>query len=115
VNAHLIADIVLLALVVACCWIGVLGMCRMSDPTQALHYLSLPGSFGAGLLVAAAFVNLGNSSAAWKTLFIAAVLIATNSVVTHASARAFRKRQLGHWQPRREDGVEWVPQKESKS
>lgn len=108
-SPHFIAECILLGLVVVCCWIGVLGMWRMREPTQALHYMSLPASLGAVLLVAAVFVAAGSSQAAWKTVFIAAVLMATNSVVTHATARAFRKRKLGHWQPRREDGVEWVP------
>lgn len=114
-SARYIAETVLLILVVFSCWIGVLGMWRMREPTQALHYLSLPASLGAGFLVAAVFVATGSSSAAWKTVFIAAVLIGTNSVVTHATARAFRKRQLGHWQPHREDGVEWVPPEGSDS
>ena len=87
----------------------------MSDPTQALHYTYLPASLGVVMLVAAAFVTTGSSPASWKTVFIAAVVIASNTIVTHATARAFRKRQLGHWQPRREDGVEWVPPEESKS
>lgn len=108
-SPHFIVESILLGLVVVCCWIGVLGMWRMREPTQALHYMSLPATVGAVFLVAAVFVTTGSSQAAWKTVFIAAVLIATNSVVTHATARAFRKRHLGYWQPRREDGVEWVP------
>lgn len=114
-NAHFIAEAVLLGFVALSCWIGVVGMWRMREPTQALHYLSLPASLGSILLVAAVFLATGSSQAAWKTVFIAGVLIGTNSVVTHATARAFRKRHLGHWQPRREDGVEWVPPEERNS
>lgn len=108
-SARYIAEAILLALMVLSCWVGALGMWRMREPTQALHYLSLPASLGVLLLTATVFVATGSSPAAWKTAFIAAVLMGTNSVVTHATARAFRKRHLGHWQPRREDGVEWVP------
>jgi multisubunit Na+/H+ antiporter MnhG subunit len=59
-------------------------------------------------LSAAVFMRAGNTSASWKTVFIGAVLIAINSVVTHATARAFRTRELGHWRPRQGDNVEWV-------
>jgi hypothetical protein len=30
-------------------------------------------------------------------------MIASNSVGTHAAARAFRQRQKGHWQPKPKD------------
>lgn len=104
---HLTVE-VLLSIVVLLCWLGVLGMWRMKEPTQALHYLSLPATGGAILLTAAAFVSQGSSQAAWKVFLVAAVLLASNSVVTHASARAFRTRKLGHWQPIDGDSIEIV-------
>jgi multisubunit Na+/H+ antiporter MnhG subunit len=42
---------------------------------------------------------------------ISAILIVTNAVGAHAAARAFRVRKLDHWQPREEDGVEFIPQR----
>jgi hypothetical protein len=36
------------------------------------------------------------------------MLLAVNSVVTHATARAFRTREIGHWQPRDGDNIEFV-------
>jgi multisubunit Na+/H+ antiporter MnhG subunit len=63
---------------------------------------------GTVVLAAAVFVGTGNSSAAWKTLFISVTLLAINSVVAHATARAFRTRELGHWEPRDGDRVEFV-------
>jgi multisubunit Na+/H+ antiporter MnhG subunit len=108
VSAHTVVVAVLLAGVVLSCWLGVLGMLRMREPMQALHYLSLPASLGVVLLTGAVFMATGNSSASWKTAFIGAVLISANSVVTHTTARAFRTRELGHWQPRPDDNVEWV-------
>lgn len=59
-------------------------------------------------LTIAVFVATGNSAAAWKTLLIALIMIALNSVGMHASARAFRARKLGHWEPRDGDAFEWV-------
>ena len=90
----------LLSLSVLCCWVGCVGMWRMSHPTQALHYTGLPGTLGVTALVAAVFVQTGNSPVAWKSVLIAAVVLAVNSAGVHAVARAFRTRALGHWQPR---------------
>jgi monovalent cation/proton antiporter MnhG/PhaG subunit len=114
-SAHTAAETVLLIGVVVTCWLGVLGMLRMREPVQALHYLSLPASLGAVLLTAAVFLATGNNQASWKTAFIAAVLICTNSVVTHVTARAFRVRELGHWKPRPGDKVEQVMPESSNS
>jgi multisubunit Na+/H+ antiporter MnhG subunit len=111
---HPIAEAVLLALVVLLCWLGAIGMLRMNDPTQALHYLTLP-AVGAVILTIAVFVETGNSSAAWKTVLISFMLLAVNSVVTHATARAFRTRELGHWEPRAGDPIEFVRDTEAKS
>lgn len=85
----------LLALVVLFCWLGVLGMWRMREPVQALHYLALPASVGMVLLCIAVFLQEGFGQVALKTLLIAFILLAFNSVVTHATARAFRVRGLG--------------------
>jgi multisubunit Na+/H+ antiporter MnhG subunit len=112
-SVHAIVEAALLAGVVVSCWLGVLGMLRMREPMQALHYLSLPASFGVVLLTAAVFVATGNSQASWKTVFIGAVLLCANSVVTHTTARAFRTRELGHWEPRPGDNVECVPPERS--
>lgn len=83
-------------------------MWRMRQPTQALHYLSMPASIGMIALVIAVFVCDGPNQVFWKTLLITGVLLMTNSVVTHASARAFRSRELGHWEPLDGDPIEFV-------
>lgn len=101
-------ELALLAAVPAACWIGVLGMWRMKEPMQALHYLSLPATAGALLLAVAVLVDRGIGETFWKTLLIAAILLGINSVVTHATARAFRARQLGHWEPLDGDPMETV-------
>jgi monovalent cation/proton antiporter MnhG/PhaG subunit len=97
-----------LLLVVLLCWLGVLGMWRMKEPMQALHYLSLPAVAGAILIVPAVLISQGVGQAFWKVLLIALILIASNSVVTHATARAFRARELGHWEPLDGDPIEMV-------
>ncbi len=114
-SVHMVFEATLLALVVLSCWLGTVGMVRMREPMQSLHYLSLPACFGSIALVIAVFLRTGNSQASWKTLLIVFILLAINSVVTHATARAFRTRDLGHWEPRPEDGVERVPKHESQT
>ena len=103
---------VLLALVVLLCWLGVLGMWRMKEPMQALHYPSLPATAGIILLTIAVLIAQGPGQVFWKVVLIALVLLATNSVVTHATARAFRARKLGHWEPRDRDPMEFVREAE---
>lgn len=107
-SANSIVQAILLGVVVLSCWLGALGMWRMREPTQAMHYLSLPASAGAIALTIAVFLAQGNHQASWKTLLIALILFAINSVVTHATARAFRARQLGHWEPLDGDPMEFV-------
>ena len=104
---HPIAEPILLGIVALSAWLGVIGMLRMREPTQALHYLSLPAIGGVALTIAV-FLETGPSQAFWKTLVISLMLLAVNSVVTHASARAFRTRELGHWEPRDGDPIEFV-------
>jgi monovalent cation/proton antiporter MnhG/PhaG subunit len=101
-------EIGLLGAVVILCWLGVLGMWRMKEPMQALHYLSLPATAGTILLTAAILISQGRGQAFWKALLITVILLATNSVVTHATARAFRARELGHWEPLDGDPMEIV-------
>jgi monovalent cation/proton antiporter MnhG/PhaG subunit len=105
---HPIAEAVFLILLVIACWLGVLGMWRMREPMQALHYLSLPASIGGVFLAIAVFLEEGNSQIFWKTLLVAAILIAINSVGAHATARAFRARELGHWEPLDGDPIAFV-------
>lgn len=96
-------EIALLALLVLSCWLGCLGMVRMKTPTQALHYLALPSAIGSALLPFAIFCTTGWSVAMLKAALIAFFLMASNSVVAHATARAFRVRSVGHWQPQPHD------------
>lgn len=100
-------EINLLGAIVLLCWLGVLGMWRMKEPIQALHYLSLPTT-GAMLLAVAVLVSQGIGQAFWKVILIALILLASNSVVTHATARAFRAKELGHWEPRDGDPMEMI-------
>lgn len=103
-----IAEAICLALVVLSCWLGALGMWRMREPMQALHYLSIPATAGAILMTIAVALSGNGFQTTAKAALVTLVLLATNAVVTHATARAFRMRQLGHWEPREGDPMEFV-------
>lgn len=108
-EAHRIVIDGLLAVTGASCWVGVLGMLRMRDPYQALHYLGIPAIVGIGALTLAMLAQTGWSQASWKSLLILGILVASNAVGTHAAARAFRAREKGHWEPDPKDPeVEFV-------
>lgn len=107
-SLHALVTDALLCIVVLTCWVGALGMWRMKEPMQALHYISVPGSSGVIVLSIVVFVEEGSSQASWKTLLIAIVVLAINSVVGHAMGRAFRTRELGHWEPRDGDPIEFM-------
>ncbi len=94
-TAHHVTVISLLAIVVAFCWLGAVGMWRMREPQQALHFLSLPASVGVVVLTVAVFIEKGFGQVSLKTALIAVILLGINSVVSHATARAFRLRDLG--------------------
>lgn len=104
---------VLLAALVVSCWLGCVGMLRMKEPTQALHYLSLAGDLGGVLLPCAFLCVAGWSIATLKAAMIGILLLAANSVVSHATARAIRVRKIGHWEPRQGDRVEFIEGKQT--
>lgn len=106
-------ELALLGLLILACWLGCVGMLRMREPTQALHYLALPSAIASPLLPLAMGCATGWSIATVKAALIAFFLIATNSVVAHATARAIRVRRIGHWEPRKGDDVEFLGRGES--
>src|SRR6266545_5020513 len=69
----------------------------MRDAYDRLHFTA-PATTIAPLAIAAAVVLEESLSAAGiKALLVALVLLATNPVLTHATARAARVRALGEW------------------
>ena len=111
---HTLSIDALLGIVVLACWIGSIGMWRMKQPIQALHYISVPASLGIIALAIAVFIEAGNTQASWKTLLIAIVVLGINAVVGHATGRAFRARELGHWEPLDGDPIEFIREKGSR-
>lgn len=89
-----------------CSWL----MLRMRDEYQMMHFISPPASVSAILITIAIFVQRGARPESFKAVFITLILLLMNSVVTHATARAFRIRDVrGHWKPRDGEQVPVLP------
>ncbi len=79
--------------------LSVLGMWRMRDPYQRMHYISPPASLSPALFTIAIFLQDGLKPESFKALVTTFVLIGMNTVVTHAAARAFRIAETKDWTP----------------
>ena len=90
----LLASAVLLALA------SVLGMMRMRDPYQKMHYLAAPASLTPLLITLAIFLQRGLKPESFKAVFVTLTLIGMNTVVTHAAARALRIAEVKNWRPK---------------
>jgi multicomponent Na+:H+ antiporter subunit G len=92
-----LAVVVLLAVGVGVTLLSCLGVLVMRDPYDRLHYTA-PAAVIAPLAIAAAVVVEERLSAAGvKAVLVALVLIGSNPVLSHATARAARIRQFGEW------------------
>lgn len=92
INA-LVAAAVLVAI------LSVLGMLRMRDPYQRMHYIAPPASLTPFLITVAIFLQDGMKPESFKAVVLTFVLIGMNTVVTHAAARAFRISETKDWNP----------------
>ena len=87
----------LLVVGVAAALLSCLGVLVMRDAYDRLHYTAPAATLAPVLLAAAVVVEEGLSAVGVKALLVALVLVATNPVLSHATARAARIRQFGHW------------------
>lgn len=88
-------------------------MLRMKDEYQMMHFMAVPASISASLITLAIFLQDGVKPESFKALFVTFVLLVMNSVVTHATARAFRiRRTRGDWQPKEGESVPVLPSDE---
>lgn len=89
--------------------VSVLGMWRMRDPFQRMHYISPPASLGAFFITAAIFLQRGLKPESFKAMFATLLLIGMNTMVTHAAARAFRIAEIKDWHPKAGEEVPIKP------
>jgi monovalent cation/proton antiporter MnhG/PhaG subunit len=88
---------VLLAIGVISILISSVAMLVMKDLYERLHYLFPPATLSVICFTAAVLIDKHFSQAGIKALLIMFLLLSTNAVLTHATARAARIRQFGRW------------------
>ena len=97
---------VLLTIGVAVTLMSCLGVLVMPNVFDRLHYTSPATTLGAFAVALAVVVAQGWAAASAKAMLVFALLLVSGSVVTHATARAARIRQFGHWVALRAERVE---------
>ena len=85
------------------CCIGVLAM---RDAYDRLHFTGPASTLGPVAIAAAILVDESFSASGLKALLVAVVLVVTNPLLVHATARAGRVRELGGWGIRPEEELE---------
>ena len=86
---------ILLFLAILIEWIACIGVVRMCNVYDRLH-AAAPANILSPIFVAAAIVvSTGLSQSSIKAILIAAVILFTSPVITHATARAALNRQTG--------------------
>jgi multisubunit Na+/H+ antiporter MnhG subunit len=83
-----------------------LGLLVMRNPYQRLQFSAPVVGVSIMLIVAAVWVEDAEWQSRIKATLIALILFFTNAILSHATARAIRIREVGHW-PATED--EHVP------
>jgi multicomponent Na+:H+ antiporter subunit G len=97
-------------LAVATCLICCLGIVVMEDFFERLHYMATVSTVATVALLIAVVIEQGWGQAAIKMSLIVIVLLLMNAVLTHATARAARVRELGQWQPVKGEKIEGLEQ-----
>lgn len=109
-----IAVAIALAVCVVSALICCLGIVVLDDFFDRLHYMATVTTVSSFSLLVAVVVKEGWGQATIKTILVAMVLLLINAVLTHATARAARVRELGHWQPAPEEHIEGANSRKKK-
>ncbi len=89
-----------------CLWTGVItaafsavALPLSPELLDRLHYMAPVADVSAVLILIAVLAQEGWGQAVFKVILIWAVLVIMNAVLAHATARAARVREFGHWNP----------------
>ena len=96
----------LLAVGVAATLLSCVGVLVMPNVFDRLHYTAPASTVGALGIALSIVAEEGWAAASVKAMLIFVLLLTTNPVLTHATARAARIRQFGHWVALRAERVE---------
>lgn len=97
---------VLLGVGVAAVLLSCIGVLVMPNVFDKLHFTSPGTTIGPLAIALAVVVEEGWSASSLKAMLVFVLLAITNPVVTHATARAARIRQFGHWVALKAERVE---------
>jgi multicomponent Na+:H+ antiporter subunit G len=105
VSARDIVEYVLLAAGIGIQVMAALGVFAMSTTYERLHYVGA-APFGLLLVALAVLVRDSFSLIADKALLVALFVLVSGPIMTHATARAARIREHGHWSVREDERID---------
>jgi multicomponent Na+:H+ antiporter subunit G len=105
----MIAVWILLAAGLATFLLMAVALLVVKDFYARLHFLTPASTLGVVLIAAAVVVAESISQAGIKAMLVAAILVVTSPVISHATARAARIRQKRRWQPAPEENFPEEP------
>lgn len=82
-----------------------IGILMARDFYERLHYMGPAGTLGVAATAGALLLKEPFTSVGMKVIMITLLLVISNSVLTHATARAGRIHQLGDWKPKRGEDI----------
>jgi multicomponent Na+:H+ antiporter subunit G len=88
----------LLAIAVAAVALTAAGVLISRNVYQRLHYLGPASTIGVAATAAAIVAQEGWDQAGIKAVVVAGLLLVVNPILSHATARATRVHQRGHWE-----------------
>jgi len=96
----------LLYIAIVSALLAAVGLLVFKKVNDKLHYLAPPATLSVVLIAIAISLKEGWSQATTKTILCALAVLLMNPVLTHATARAARVREFGHWvsQPKEREG-----------
>ena len=89
---------VLLGIAVAAVLLTACGLVLSRNVYQRLHYLAPASTIGVVCVAAAILIREGFSQSSVKAVITASILFIMNPILTHATARAARVQERGHWE-----------------
>jgi multisubunit Na+/H+ antiporter MnhG subunit len=102
---HPVVTGILLGIAVGLAIVCSIGVLVMRDAYQRIHFSFPVVTICIFLIAVAVFVEERDSQARIKIVMIFALMMTTNSILSHATARAIRIRSLGRWEPAAEEGI----------
>jgi multicomponent Na+:H+ antiporter subunit G len=106
VNVKLTLEALLLLAAAGVELLCVIGFFRLRDPFDRLHVLGPASLLGPVLVATAIVMEEALNTNGVKTILTVSLLLLTSPILTHATARAARVRQYGHWQALPEEEVD---------